>query len=206
MILSSSLGFLNHFHGFSAYALIALLVIAESGIVVGFFIPGEIAVITGGVLAHAHHVNLPTMLIVANVASVAAFLIGYGVGTLIGPWLLEHRPLKGQRSVLRTQTLIQRWGGPAAFFGRFVAIVRAILPGVVGISDVPFRTFALFAVVGGVMWATLYTMLGYALGDGYQRVVNDVGGWALVIVGALVLALIARHVVMTRRHRASDAG
>jgi membrane-associated protein len=196
------LSFLNHFHGFTAYLLVGLFVIAESGFVIGFFIPGEIAVLTGGVLAHAHHVNLVAMLIVANVAAVVAFLIGYSVGTLVGPWLLAHRPLAGNRQVARTQAMIQRFGGPAAFLGRFVAIVRAVLPGVMGISEVRFRTFAIYAVLGGIVWATAYTMLGWELGDSYQRVVNDVGDWALVIVGAIIVALVVRHFTMARRRRA----
>ena len=90
-------------------------------------------------------------------------LIGYWRGdTWSVPGCSSHRPLNGRQPTGgRTQALIQRFGGPAALLGRFVAVVRAgRCPAVMGISESRFRTFALFAVIGGIIWATAYTMLG----------------------------------------------
>lgn len=196
--VSSALG---HFHGPVVYVVVAALVIAESGFVVGFFVPGEISVVVGGVLANEHHVSLAVMLVVANVAAVAAFLIGYGVGNWIGPWLLGHRPLRGQEGVERTRAMITRYGGPAVFLGRFVAVVRALMPALVGMSDVPLRTFVLFDLLGGVVWATAYTMIGYAVGKSYQSVLNTLGTWSLVVVAVVVVALVANHLRLRRRAR-----
>lgn len=197
--VSSALG---HFHGPVVYVVVAALVIAESGFVVGFFVPGEISVVVGGVLANEHHVSLAVMLAVANVAAVVAFLIGYGIGNWIGPWLLRHRPLRGQEGVERTRAMITRYGGPAVFLGRFVAVVRALMPALVGMSDVPLRTFVVFDVLGGVAWATAYTMIGYAVGTSYQTVLNKLGTWSLVVVALVVVALVVNHLRLRRRARA----
>jgi membrane protein DedA with SNARE-associated domain len=192
---------LTHFHGITAYALVAGLVIGESGFVIGFFVPGEIAVVIGGVLAEMHHTNLVVMVLVADAAAIAAFFIGYAMGTLVGPWLLDHRPLKGREAVARTQRMILRFGGPAALVGRFVAVVRAFVPALIGISDVPFPTFALFNVIGGLIWATGYTMLGYTVGSAYKSAVSEIGDWSLVLAAVVVLALVANHVRVERKHK-----
>lgn len=196
--VSSALG---HFHGPLVYVVVAGLVIAESGFVVGFFVPGEISVVVGGVLANEHHVSLAWMLLVANAAAIAAFLVGYGVGNWIGPWLLRHRPLRGQPGVERTRVMIQRFGAAAVFLGRFVAVVRAIMPALVGISDVRLRTFVVFDVAGGLVWATLYTMIGYAVGASYQQVLNTMGTWTLAAVAAVVVAIVANHLRIRRKGR-----
>lgn len=193
---------LDHFHGPLVYVVVAALVIAESGFVVGFFVPGEISVVVGGVLAHEHHVSLVLMLVVANLAAIVAFLVGYGIGSWIGPWLLRHRPLRGHEGVARTRALIQRFGGAAVFLGRFVAVVRALMPALVGISDVRLRTFVVFDVAGGLVWATVYTMIGYAVGASYQQVLNTMGTWSLVVVALIVVALVANHLRLRRRGRA----
>jgi membrane-associated protein len=193
--------FLTHYHGVAVYLVVAGLVIAESGFVVGFFIPGEIAVVLGGVLANEHRVNLVVMVVVANAAAIGAFFIGYAVGRAVGPWLLERRPLRANPAVERTRDLLARRGGPAVLVGRFVAVVRAIVPALAGLSDIPFRTFVPYNVIGGLVWATLYTLVGYALGKSYKHLLSTIGVWSYVVVGVVVVALIANHVRLRRRRR-----
>jgi membrane protein DedA with SNARE-associated domain len=193
--------FLTHYHGVTVYLVVAGLVIAESGFVIGFFVPGEIAVVLGGVLANEHRVNLVVMLVVANAAAIGAFFIGYAVGSLIGPWLLERRLLRSNPAVERTRQLLARRGGPAVLVGRFVAVVRAILPALAGLSDIPFRTFVPYNVVGGLVWATLYTLVGYAVGKSYKHLLSTIGVWSYVVVGAVVVALVVNHFRLRRQHR-----
>jgi membrane-associated protein len=193
--------FLTHYHGVTVYLVVAGLVLAESGFVIGFFVPGEIAVVLGGVLANEHRVNLIVMLLVANAAAIGAFFVGYAVGHAIGPWLLDRRPLRNNPAVERTRQLVARRGGPAVLVGRFVAVVRAIVPGLVGLSDISFRTFVPYNVIGGLIWATLYTLVGYAVGRSYQHVLSTVGVWSYVIVAVVAAALIGNHVRTLRRHR-----
>jgi membrane-associated protein len=201
-VLASIASSLTHFHGVSAYLVVAAVVVAESGLIIGFVFPGEIAVIIGGVLANLHHVNLVIMLLVANAAAIGAFAIGYGVGQLVGPWLLDHKPLKGWPAVTRAENLIQRYGGPAVLIGRFLAVARALLPALVGVSEVPFPTFMLYNVIGGVAWATMFTFVGYAVGSSYEHLLTTIGDWTYVALGLVVVAWVLNHLRVRRRRAA----
>ena len=132
-------GWLLHLHGPIVYVAVGGLLFLEVGIVVGFFIPGEVATILGGVIASQHHANLPTMIVVVALCASIGNLSGYGVGVLIGPWLLDRKYLKNNAGVIRTRDLIARRGGSAVFVGRWVVFVRAVLPGVAGVSRMHLR-------------------------------------------------------------------
>src|ERR1700722_19697448 len=110
-------GWLLHFHGTAAYAIVGFLAFAEAALMVGFFIPGETAVVVGGVLAGLHQVNLETMMAVVVVCAIVGDSIGFEVGKRSGPWLLQRRPLKGSSGVSRTMGMLERYGGPAVFLG-----------------------------------------------------------------------------------------
>jgi membrane protein DedA with SNARE-associated domain len=88
---------------------------------------------------------------------------------------------------------------------RFVVVVRAVMPALAGLSDLSFRTFVVFDIVGGVLWATLYTMLGYALGAEYEHALKAIGVWSYVVIGVAALALVLNHVRVTRKHRREAA-
>jgi membrane-associated protein len=199
--------FLTHFSGPSVYLLVASLLVAESGFAVGFFVPGELAMVLGGVLAKEHRVNIVFMVVVAVAAAIVSYLIGYGLGRLILPWVLEHTKLSDHPMVAKARDQLGARGGPAVFVARFIVVVRAVMPALAGLSDLRLRTFVLFDVLGGVVWATLYTLLGYALGAAYQRVLHDIGVWSYVVVGAAVVALLGLHFWRARRlHRRAAQG
>ena len=142
------LGSLLHFHGPAAYAMVGLLAFAEAALLVGFFIPGETAVVIGGVLAGLHQVNLGLMMAVVVVCAIVGDSVGYEVGKRAGPWLLSHRPMKGNVGVAKTMALLERHGGPAVFLGRFLAFARAVIPGLAGFSGLRYRTFLLYNATG----------------------------------------------------------
>ena len=193
-LLASASTWLEHhllkLHGPAVYLFVALAVFLEVAIVIGFFVPGEIAAITGGVLASQHKVSLLIMVVVVAIAAVGGNFVGYEFGRLTGPWLLSHRPLKDHPAALRAQSLIRRRGGPAVFLGRWVAVVRALVPGIAGVSSMDRRVFGIFSIVGGVAWATTWVLAGYAAGISYTRLVNSIGVWSLAIVAVLVLSSI----------------
>ena len=112
-------GWLLHFNGPAAYAIIGFLAFAEAALLVGFFIPGETAVVIGGVLAGLGTVNLGVMMAVVVVCAIVGDTCGYELGKRAGPWLMERRPLKGNAAVRRTLDMLEHYGGPAVFLGRF---------------------------------------------------------------------------------------
>ena len=194
-------GWLLHLHGPIVYVAVGGLLFLEVGIVVGFFIPGEVATILGGVIASQHHANLPTMIVVVALCASIGNLSGYGVGVLIGPWLLERKYLKNNAGVIRTRDLIARRGGSAVFVGRWVVFVRAVLPGVAGVSRMHLRKFILFSVLGGIVWGSMWVLIGYAAGSSYAKVEKEAGSWSLVLLGVIVVALAVFIVFRKRKER-----
>ena len=193
-------------HGPIVYVVVGALVFFELAIVIGFFIPGEIATIIGGVIASQHHANVAAMIVLVVVLATVGNIVGFEVGRLIGPWLFSHRPLAGRSGVDKAQQLIARRGGPAVVGGRFVAFVRAVLPGLVGMSGMNRRHFALYSAAGAVVWGPLWVMVGFALGLSYTKVTHAFGEVTVVVVAVLAVGGL---VLMIRRHhhrRTADAG
>jgi membrane-associated protein len=199
--------FLSHFHGPVIYLIVAGLLVAESGFGIGFFVPGELAMVLGGVLAREHRVDIVVMVIVAVAAAIVSYLIGYGVGRAILPLVLDRTRLSRHPMVIRARHQLATRGGPAVFIARFVVVVRAVMPALAGLSDLRLRAFVVFDIAGGIVWGTLYTMLGYGLGSAYQHALHLIGVWSYVAAGVIVLGLITYHLRRSRRHRrqASEA-
>lgn len=199
--------FLSHFHGPVIYLVVSGLLVAESGFGIGFFVPGELAMVLGGVLAREHRVDIVVMVIVAVGAAIVSYLIGYGVGRAILPLVFDHTRLGRHPMVTRAREQLATRGGPAVFIGRFVVVVRAVMPALAGLSDLRLRTFVVYDIAGGIVWGTLYTLLGYGLGTAYQHALRTIGAWSYVAAGVLVLGLVAHHLRRSRRHRreASEA-
>ena len=194
-------GWLLHFHGPTAYAVVGFLAFAEAALLVGFFVPGETAVVIGGVLAGLGAVNLETMMAVVVVCAIAGDSVGFEVGKRAGPWLLERRPLKGNAGVRRAMGMLEHYGGPAVFFGRFIAFARALVPGLAGMSGLRYRVFLFYNAIGAVIWGVGYTLLGYIVGVSFEHILSEVGLWSLAVVAVLVAVAVTVRVVVKRRER-----
>ena len=191
-------GHLLNFSGPAAYALIGFLAFAEAALMVGFFIPGETAVVIGGVLAGLGRVNLGVMIAVVVVCAIVGDSVGFEVGRKAGPWLTTHRPLKGNSAVKYTLGLLERYGGPAVFLGRFIAFARAVIPGLAGMSGLRYRTFLFWNVLGGLCWGVGYTVLGYVVGISIEHLLSQIGLWFAVVIAVVGAGLV---VVGVRRRR-----
>jgi membrane-associated protein len=192
---------LQHFSGPVVYLLCGLLVFGEAAVLLGFIIPGETAALVGGALASLGHVNLVVVLVVVVAAAIAGDSVGYEVGKVLGPWLVRHRPLRDHRGVPKAEELISRHGGPAVFLGRWVALARALVPGISGMSGMHYPKFLAFNAVGGITWGTTFVMVGYAAGAAYAKVASRIGLYALVVVAVVVIAVVAWVLVRRRQER-----
>ena len=101
----------------------------------------------------------------------------------------------------KAEELLARRGGIAVFIGRFVAVVRALIPGIAGMSGLRYRTFLVFNVAGGVAWAAGYTMLGFVVGKSYAKVEKLAGTASLAFVIVLVAVVLGYHFWSRRRER-----
>jgi membrane-associated protein len=184
-------------------ALLALIVFAESGLLIGFFLPGDSLLFVGGFLASdAGDHRLPALPIVALVAFVAAVLgdqVGFWFGRKVGPALLT-RPdsrLFKQQNVTKAHGFFERHGAKTIVLARFVPVVRTFAPIVAGVGDMNYRTFVTFNVIGAFIWAVGLTTLGYFMGQ-IDVVKNNIE-IAIVVVIALSLLPVAIEFVRHRR-------
>ena len=204
-------GWLLHFNGTWAYVIVGALAFAEAAFMVGFFFPGETAVVVGGVLAGLGRVNLGVMIAVVVLSAIAGDSVGYEVGKKAGPWLLKRRPpffwrqerptLEDTASVKYTLALLKKYGGPAVFLGRFTAFARVVVPGLAGMSGLRYRTFLLWNVLGAICWGVGFTVLGYVVGVSFAHVLSTIGLWALAFVGVLIAGVATIEVRRRRKER-----
>jgi membrane-associated protein len=199
-IVSGLTAALGHMSGWVAITLIAVLVFGETAIFLGFVLPGEAAVVFGGVLASRGHLSLPLLIGVVVVTAVTGPMVGYEVGKRMGDRLFTTRTLRRVSGPLdRARTTLRNRGGIAVLGGRFLAIVRALMPAAAGAAEMPYRVFAIHNLLGGVVWGVGYSLLGYLAGSAYVAVERTVGTGLAIAVAAAVVAAAA--VWAWRRHR-----
>jgi membrane-associated protein len=197
--------FLLGLHGPVIYVIVAALVFGEAALFFGFVLPGETAIVVGGVLASQGRVSLPLLLTIVVVAAVVGDSVGYEIGRRYGPRLLETRAMrKYQGKVGRAQDMIRRRGPLAVFIGRFTALLRALMPALVGSSKMPYHRFLIFNMIGGVLWGTVFTLGGYYAGQAFEHTAKLVGRWAAIAVAIVIV--IALVVWSIRKHRGETTG
>lgn len=198
--MSSLVGGLTHLSGWLAYGLVALLVFGETALFIGFVLPGETAVVLGGVLASRGHIQLWLLIVVVVVAAVTGPLVGYEIGRRMGDRIFAGRLLaRVPGGVDRTRTVLRERGGLGVLLGRFVAFLRALMPAAAGAAGVPYRTFSVYNLIGGLVWGVGYSLLGYLAGSAYTVIERRVGVGLAIAIAALVVAALA--VWAVRRHR-----
>jgi len=158
-------------NGFGAYAVvgIALIVFAECGLLIGFFLPGDSLLFTAGLFVARGYIDQPLWLVCVIIcaAAVAGNAAGYGIGLRAGPAFF-NRPdsrLFKQEYVDKTFAFFDRYGNRAIVLGRFVPIVRTFITVLAGVGRMPFRRFMTYTAIGGVLWGAGVTVLGYYLGQ-----------------------------------------
>jgi membrane protein DedA with SNARE-associated domain len=184
---------LNSVPTWAIYLVVFALPFLEASVFLGFVIPGETALVFGGVLASQGKVGLTAVLLLAIVGAITGDAVGYAVGRRFGPRLQASRigQKVGDARWKTTEEFLHRRGGPAVFFGRWTAVLRAMVPSAAGMARIPYRTFALWNAFGGTIWAVACVLGGYAVGDVIGRFVSGIG---YVIAAFVVLAVVYHYV------------
>jgi membrane-associated protein len=188
-----------------AYVLIGLLVFGEAAVFIGFVLPGETSVVLGGVLASRHQLSLVALMVLVVLSAIVGDSVGYEVGKRYGervlalPFLRRHSErLDGARTYLAHR------GAYAVFLGRWTAFLRAVMPGLAGLSRMTYPRFLAFNAAGGLVWGMTFCLVGYLAGNSYSKVESTIGRWAAVATaGVVVLALTVWHLRRRRRGRGS---
>jgi undecaprenyl-diphosphatase len=189
-----------HLPPWIALALVFLLPALEASAFVGILLPGEIGIILGGVLANQHKLPLAAVLVAGIAGAVIGDSIGYWVGKRYGERLLAKIPnriLKPEH-LQRAEESVRKFGGKAVFIGRFTAALRAIVPGMAGMSHINYGRFLAWNALGGAVWATAFVILGYLAGSQYTTIEHYANYIGLALLAAIAIFLIVRH----RKHGA----
>ncbi len=147
--------------------LVAFIVFAESGLLVGFFLPGDTLLFTAGFFASQGALNLPVLIIAVVVAAIVGDNVGYSIGRRTG-----HRIFKKEDGIFfhkdnikRAEAFYDAHGGKTIVLARFVPVVRTFVPVIAGVGKMPRKNFFFYNVIGGIIWGAGVTLLGYWLGS-----------------------------------------
>jgi membrane-associated protein len=188
------------------------VVFAESGMLVGFFLPGDSLLFTAGFLAsgpssvdEALHLPLGWLLVGTFIAAVAGDQVGYVIGRRAGPAIFNRPDSRffKQENVDKAHGFFERYGAKTIVLARFVPVVRTFAPVVAGVSKMQYRTFVTFNLVGGFLWAIGVTLLGYFLGQ--VDFIEENLELAILTIVAISVLPIARELWLSRRQRRAEA-
>jgi membrane-associated protein len=184
------------------------IVFAETGLMVGFFLPGDSLLVTAGVFAAAGHFNIWTLNGILIVAAIVGDTVGYWIGRRAGPALFK-RPkslLFNPDHLRRAHDFYEKHGGKTIILARFMPIVRTFAPVVAGMGRMEYRRFVFFNVAGGIGWVISMTLIGYFLGriPGVREHIEIV--IVVVVFLSILPGIIAFAREWLRRRRTGGAG
>lgn len=186
------------------YVAIGLTIFAESGLLIGFFLPGDTLLFGAGILAAQGTFHLPLLITVIVVAAILGDNVGYSIGRRFGRQLFRRKDgaIFKQEYLQQAEAFYEKHGGKTVILARFVPIVRTFAPVVAGISHMPRSTFVLYNVIGGLLWGVTLPLIGYYIGSkipGIERFVEPV----ILIVVVLSVAPAIIHLLRQENFRAA---
>lgn len=169
------------------YVGIAGIVFAESGLLIGFMLPGDSLLITAGLLASQGYFSYPLLAIAVFVAAVAGDAVGYTFGRRVGPRIFSRKSSRffNPEHLKTAADFYERHGGKAIILARFMPFVRTFAPIVAGAARMRYRRFAMYNIVGALLWAVGLSLIGYLLGEhvpGIDRYILP------IVVGVIVVS------------------
>ena len=190
-----------------AYVAVPLLALLETGAFVGLLVPGETAVVIGGVVAARGDLALPLLIALVWGGALAGDMISFLVGRRLGRGFLDTHGerlhiSRAQRE--RTEVFFERHGGKAILLGRFVGVLRALTPFVAGTTGIALRRILPYSAAGTLIWATTFTLVGYAFADSFETAGELVT--RIVMVAALAIGAGLAATALLRRRRAAAKG
>lgn len=200
------LDFANKWVESGGLVVLGAIVFAESGLLAGFFLPGDSLLFFAGFLSSEaggeHLPALPWVALTCVVAAIVGDQVGYMIGTKLGPALFKRDESRffHPQNVAKAEAFFAKHGSKTIILARFVPIVRTFVPTVAGASKMHYRTFVTYNVIGGILWGAGVTSLGYFLGE-IEAVKNNIELAALAVVAVSVLPIAIEYT----KHRKAKA-
>ena len=179
-------------------ALIAAIIFAETGLMVGFFLPGDSLLVTAGIYCTSANpqqtplLNIVWLNLVVIVAAIVGDTLGYWIGAKAGPKIFsrEKSLFFSRKHLLRTKEFYERHGGKTIIIARFVPIIRTFAPVVAGVGNMSYRRFISFNVFGGIGWSLSMTLLGFTLGQIYPPITKQIDKVIIVIIAVSLMPMV----------------
>ncbi len=171
------------------YVALVAIVFTETGLLIGFFLPGDSLLITAGLVAAAGGLDIWWLNILLSVAAIVGDSVGYAIGYRTGPRIFTREDSRwfNRTHLVRTREFYERHGGKTIVLARFIPIIRTFAPVVAGVGRMEYRRFLMYNVLGGIGWVASMTWAGYLLG----HAIPDIGRYLhVVIVVVVILSLI----------------
>ncbi len=167
------------------YTVLIAIVFAETGLLVGAFLPGDSLLVTAGLLAASGDtLTLGPLLLGLSVAAIVGDSVGYAIGHAVGPRIFTRQDGRFFRRahLVRTRHFFERYGAKTIVLARFIPIIRTCAPTLAGVGQMRYRTFVCFNVLGGIGWVTSMTLVGYGLG----RSIPDIERYVHWVIGVVI--------------------
>lgn len=186
------------------YVGIFIIIFAESGLLIGFFLPGDSLLFTAGFLASQGVFNIAILCVVTFVAAVIGDNVGYQFGRKAGPKVFskEDALLFSKENIARSEKFYKKHGGKAIILSRFVPVVRTFAPIIAGVGKMQYRVFLFYNIIGAVIWAIGVTLMGYFLG----KSIPDIDKYLIPITLIVILVSAAPtlyHLLKDQERRAN---
>lgn len=185
--------FIHLITGLGVFAIL-LVIFAESGLLIGFIFPGDSLLFTAGYMVQQHilPINITLFVVLLFVAAVLGDNVGYAFGNRVGRKLFEKENAKifKKQHVEKAEAFYQKHGSLTIVLARFVPIVRTFAPIVAGASKMRYRTFVIYNLIGGFLWVSIFTYLGFFAGKALTGAGINIEAAALIIIFISVLPMI----------------
>jgi membrane-associated protein len=181
------------------YAGVAGIIFAESGLFIGFFLPGDSLLFTAGFLASQGFLDITILIITTFIAAVLGDNVGYAFGKKVGPKIFarEDSIFFHKNHIERSQKFYERHGRKTIIIARFVPIVRTFAPILAGVGKMNYRTFVAFNIIGGALWTVGLSLLGYILGN----VIPNIDHYLLPIIALIIFISLLPNLIHLARDK-----
>jgi membrane-associated protein len=188
-------------------ALIGAIIFAETGLLAGFFLPGDSLLVTAGIYCtsanpeQAPLLNIFWLNLIVMVAAIAGDTVGYWIGLKAGPKIFtrEKSLFFSRKHLLRTQEFYERHGGKTIIIARFVPIIRTFAPVVAGVGKMSYRRFVSYNVFGGIGWSLSMTLIGYTLGQIYPQITKQIDKVIIVIIAVSLMPMVISYLANRKK-------
>jgi len=183
------------------------IIFAETGLLIGFFLPGDSLLVTAGLFAARGELDIVLLNVLLIIAAITGDAVGYSIGLRAGHALFNRPQSRFFRRdhLLKTKAFYDRYGGITIVLARFMPFARTFAPVVAGVAEMKYRRFALFNITGGIGWVTSMTLTGYYLGRYIPGIDRHIEVVIAIVVFLSILPMLVKYLKSVRKKKTNNS-